>query len=183
MINGCVLEKTGFKVHQPHSIILQICSECLTALNRCRVPRLSLANYFYRGKLPDEFDCLTWVEEMVCAKYRNTAHVSRIFGSCDPAQPRVLHGNTCAHEMNVLSTASVLPRTFTDVNDMLTVVFVGAGKFDPKCLAQMFTVRKEKIWRFLLWLTTYNRLYVDIPLDRTIMNTYPDNGLLPGLEH
>ena len=108
---------------------------------------------------------------MVCAKYQNTAHVSRIFGSSDPAQPKVFHGNPCAHEMNVLLTASVLPRMFSDVNDMLTVVFVGAGKFDPNCLAQMFTVRKEKIWHLLLWLTTYNRLYVDIPLDCTIMGT------------
>ena len=50
----------------------------------------------------------------------------------------------CAHEMNVLSTVSrsvtVLPQTVTDINDMLMIVFVGAGKFDPKCLADMFTI-------------------------------------------
>ena len=33
MINGCVLEKAGFKLHDQHSIILQICCECLTAIN------------------------------------------------------------------------------------------------------------------------------------------------------
>ena len=85
--------------------------------------------------------------------------------------------------MNVLSTASVLPRTVSDVNDMLTIVFVGAGKFDPNCLRQMFTIRKRKVWGFLLWLTTYNRLYLDIALDSNIMDTYPDHGLLPGIEH
>ena len=182
VIDGCILEKKGFKYHDEDKIILQVCNECLTALTRCRIPRLSLANYFYRGKLPKEFEDLTWVEEMVCAKYRNTAHVSRIYGSSDPAQPRVFHGNTCAHEMNVLSTASILPRTCSNINDMLTVVFVGAKKFDPNCLKQMFTVRKKKIWGFLLWLTKHNRLYMDIPLDATIMDSYPDNGLLPGLK-
>jgi hypothetical protein len=31
-------------------------------------------------------------------------------------------------------------------------------------------------------LTTHNRLlYVDIPLDRTILDSYPDNDLLPGM--
>ena len=48
----------------------------------------------------------------------------------------------CAHEMNVLSTVSrsmtVLPQTVTDINDMLTIVFVGAGNLilniSPTCL-------------------------------------------------
>ena len=35
----------------------------------------------------------------------------------------------------------------------------------------------------MLWLTTHNRLYFDIPLDSNIMDTYPDDELLPGLEH
>ena len=28
----------------------------------------------------------------------------------------------------------------------------------------------------------HNRLYLDMTLDATIMDTYPDNGLLPGIE-
>ena len=44
----------------------------------------------------------------------------------------VYHGNTCAHEMNVVSTVSVVPRTIGDINSILTVVFVGQKKFDPK---------------------------------------------------
>jgi hypothetical protein len=83
--------------------------------------------------------------------------------------------------MNVLSMASVLPHTPADVNGMLSVVFVGPGKFDPECLRQMFTIRKAKVWAFLIWLTTHNRLYIDIPLDSTIMDLYPDDDLVPGL--
>jgi hypothetical protein len=152
-INGSILERSGFK--------------------SCDV---------YRGKLPDEFQDLTWVEEMVCAEYRNSAHVTRIYGSSDPSQPKVFHRNTCAHEMNVISTASILPRTAADVNDMLTVVFVGPAKLDPTSLKPLFTIRKKKVWAFLLWLTAHNRLYIDIPLDRTILDSYPDDDLLPGME-
>ena len=81
------------------------------------------------------------------------------------------------HEMNVLSTATVFPRTTSDVNDMLTVVFVGSRKFDVDCLYVMFRVRKSKIWRFLIWLTTHNRLYTDIRLNPSIMNSYPEDGV------
>ena len=182
-INGAVLERKDFKKMDDVVKQLQICNECHQALIKKRVPRLSLANYMYRGELPEEFEDLTWIEEMVCAKYRNTAHIARIYGSSDPSQPKVFHGNTCAHEMNVLSTATVLPRTIADINDMLSVVFVGPQKFDPKLLGQMFTVRKKKIWHFLLWLTSNNRIYKNIQLDSMAMDSYPDNDILPGIEH
>ena len=46
----------------------------------------------------------------------------------------------------------------------------------------MFTIQKTKVWNFLLWLNTHNRLYTDINLDRMTMDTYPENGLLPSIE-
>jgi hypothetical protein len=186
-INGAVLEPAGFNTSdnlaRKGKIGLQICNDCLSALKQNRVSRLSLANYLYRGKLPDDFCDLTWVEEMVCAKYRNTAHVTRIFGSTDPSHPKVFHGNTCAHEMNVISTVSVLPRTPADINDSLSVVFIGSGKFDIACLGNMFRIRKTKVWNFLLWLRSNNRLYRDVPLDAVIMDSYPVDGILPGVEN
>jgi Helitron helicase-like domain at N-terminus len=181
-IDGAILDRAGIKKQNPDGIQLNICSECHTGLKKGKVPRLSLANHLYRGTLPDEFKDLSWVEEMVCAIYRNTAHVTRIYQSADPSQPRVFHGNTCAHDMNVVSTASVLPRTPADINGMLSVVFVGPGKFKAECLGPMYRIRKQKVWRFLLWLKANNRLYVNMPLDESIMNLYPENGPLPELE-
>ena len=67
---------------------------------------------------------------MVCAIYRNTAPISCIYQSSDPSQPRVFHGNTCAPDMNVISTATVLPCTLDDINDVLSVIFIGSGKYN-----------------------------------------------------
>jgi hypothetical protein len=120
---------------------------------------------------------------MVCSIYRNTAHITRLYGSSDPSQPTVLHGNTCAHEMNVVSTASVLPRTPADINGMLSVVFVGAGKLNPKFVEKIFRVRKKKVQDFLHWLKDHNRLYANILLDFDLFNLFPDDGSLPGIEN
>ncbi|KAI6029507.1 hypothetical protein PISMIDRAFT_39455, partial [Pisolithus microcarpus 441] len=87
--------------------------------------------------------------------------------SSDPSQPRVFHGNTCAHDMNVVSTARVLPRTPADVAGFLSVVFVGPGKFNPAQLGTMFC--------------HHNHLYADIPVDTEIIDLYPQDGILPGL--
>ena len=183
VLDGAILDTHGFKDRSTDGVIIQICSECHSSLEKNNMPRLALANHLYRGTPPAEFKDLTWIEEMVCAKYRTTAHITRIYQSSDPAQPKVFHGNVCAHDMNVVSTAAVLPRTPTDINGMLSVVFIGPGKLKPEDLGQLYKIRKQKVWRFLLWLKSHNRLYIDIPLDPAIMDMYPDHGVLPEIEH
>ena len=147
------------------------------------MPKFALANNLYRGQLPEQFSDLSWVEEMVCARFRYTAHITRLFQSSDPALPNVLHGNTCAHEMNVVSTASVLPRAPADINNTLSVVFIGPGKFRRELLKDVYRIHKRKVWAFLVWLTTHNVYYLDIPLDKTILEQYAEDDILPGIEN
>ena len=109
------------------------------------MPKFALANDLYQGQFPSQFVDLTWVEEMVCARYRYTAHITHLFQSSDPALPNVLHGNTCAHEMNVVSMASVLPHTPTDINNTLSVVFIGPGKFHSEFLKNIYHIHKQKV--------------------------------------
>lgn len=146
------------------------------------MPRFALANKLYRGRLPEEFSDLIWIEERVCAIYSNTAVVTRLYQSSDPSQPAVFHGNTCAHEMNLSSTAAVLPLVPSDVNDLLSVVFIGSRKFRPEYLGNMYRIRKSKVWRFLQWLKAHNRLYANVSLDESAMDLYPEDSYLPGIE-
>ncbi|KAF6743600.1 hypothetical protein DFP72DRAFT_745583, partial [Ephemerocybe angulata] len=179
-----MLDKRGvYRDTEPNVTHLGLCTPCLTSLRHNKIPQFALRNNLYRGRLPTEFRDLTWVEEMACSVYRNTAHVTRLFNSSAPDQPTVLHGNTCAHEMNVVSTARVLPRTPADINGMLSVVFVGPGKFDPRHSGSLFRVQKEKIWRFLMWLRAHNKLYRDLKFDKGAIELFPEDGPLPGIDH
>ncbi|KAG2055146.1 hypothetical protein BDR06DRAFT_982046 [Suillus hirtellus] len=136
-------------------------------------------NKLYRGHILPQFDDLTWVEEMVCAIYRNTAHITCLYQSSDPAQPFVFHSNTCAHETNIVSTAKVLPCMPVDINGMLTVVFVGPRKLSHNSLSTLFHIRKHLVWSFLCWLRNHNHLYEHIVLDEGIMDLYPEDGTVP----
>jgi len=180
-IDGLMLAKDGLIFNASVVEKLHICPSCMSFLTKHNIPRFALANNLFRGMLPVQFSDLTWVEEKVCAIYSVTAHITRLFQSSDPAQPKVFHGNTCAHDMNVISTVSVLPRTPADINGFISVVFIGPEKFDPKKFATLFRVRKHKIWNFLLWLRHHNRLYADITLDPSVVDMYPSDGALPGL--
>ena len=126
---------------------------------------------------------MTWVEEMTCAIYRGTAYVTCLYESPDASQPRVFGGNTCAHDINVISSASVLPLTPDAVNDLLSVIFIGPGKYSKECLKQIFHVQKHKIWAFLIWLKKYNPLYREIPLSMENLNMYPDGDVIPNIDN
>ena len=60
---------------------LNICHDCYNSLSKNKLPRFALADHFYCGVLPEEFQNLTWVKEMVCAIYRTSAHVTRLYES------------------------------------------------------------------------------------------------------
>jgi len=66
---------------------------------------------------------------------------------------------------------------------MLSVVFIGPGKFKPDCLGLMFCICECKVWCFLLWLKEHNWLYGDMALDQSIMDLYPEDDVLPDLHH
>ncbi|TFK18736.1 hypothetical protein FA15DRAFT_602757 [Coprinopsis marcescibilis] len=177
-----MLDRRGFVSLESETVDLAVCRACLSSLRRSAMPQFALANNLFCGELPTEFADLTWIEEMACAVYRNTAHVTRLYNSSSPEQPTVLHGNTCVHKMNIISTARTLPHTPADINGMLSIVFVGPGKFDPKKSGDIFLVRKQKIWNFLLWLRENNRIYSALTLDKQVVDAYPDDGPLPGIQ-
>ncbi|KAF9779881.1 hypothetical protein BJ322DRAFT_1012857, partial [Thelephora terrestris] len=182
-LNGLLLDSNGIQTNTASGDTkLCVCDPCHTYLLRATMPRFALANKLYRGRLPEEFCDLTWIEERVCAIYSNTAVITRLYQSSDPSQPNIFHGNTCAHEMNVGSTATVLPLAPADVNGLLSVVFIGSRTFKPKYLGNMYRIHKSKVWRFLQWLKCHNWLYVNVSLDKSTMELYPDDGYLPGIE-
>ena len=139
-LNGLILDKDGFVKSTADSDLLLICHKCYKSLKLKWMPKFALANRLYCRRLPDCLQDLTWIEEMVCAKYWNTAHVTRLYQSDNPANPRLFHGNMCAHEMNIVSTASVLPHTPSDINDLLSVIFIGPEKFKPENTGNLFQV-------------------------------------------
>ena len=67
---------------------------------------------------------------------------------------------------------------------MLSVIFIGPGKYKADCLENMFHVHKSNIWNFLFWLkhVAHNPLYQGI-IEQRHANLYPDNDVLPGIDN
>ena len=63
------------------STVLNICQGCYNSLLKNKMPQFVLADHFYCDVLPDDFQDLTWVEEMICAIYRTSAYVTPLYES------------------------------------------------------------------------------------------------------
>lgn len=183
-LDGRMLDRAAVCHVDGGGSIVNLCADCLSSLKAGSVPKFSLRNDLYRGELPAEFKDITWMEERVCAIYCTTSQVTRLFhrssGASD-GEPFVMHGNSCAYELNSISTATVLPRTPTDVNGFLAVVFVGPGPVKPAHLRQHFRVRKDVIMRFLRYLKANNDLYANIEISDDNAQLYSEDDLPPGL--
>ncbi|KAJ3892229.1 hypothetical protein GG344DRAFT_45787, partial [Lentinula edodes] len=185
-LDGLLLNKQGIRIVNVECSLFEIyfCHDCYGSLRRSTMPRLALNNYLYRGELLEDIENITWVEEMACSIYRTTAHVVRIYGSSSPTDPLQLHGNVCAHPLNICANAKQLPWSPVDLNDLICVVFVGKNKLTEDDLVKLkpFFVRRNVVRMLLSDFCQRNRLYRGLySLNNTVLNLYPENGLLPGL--
>ena len=151
-LTGLLPAKTGIELRENGLCVLTFCASCSNALAAEKLPKYALNNGLFRGIVPEEFCALTWVEEMACCRFRTTAQVVRLYQSSSPSDPFVLYGDTCAHEMNVVSTANVLPRMSSEIQGQLSIVFVGPGPIKPQQLNKTFRIDKIRVWRFLVGL-------------------------------
>ncbi|KAJ7872747.1 hypothetical protein B0H13DRAFT_1895258 [Mycena leptocephala] len=72
---------------------IEICEDCLSKLKQSELPKFALKNDLYRGRVPDEFSDLTWIEEMACC-------------------PKVFHGNTPQDINGSISVVFIGPKKF-----------------------------------------------------------------------
>ncbi|EJD34424.1 hypothetical protein AURDEDRAFT_76181, partial [Auricularia subglabra TFB-10046 SS5] len=180
-LDGLVLDARGLRFGSDGTYI-DVCEDCESSLQASRRPRICLRNGLYRGVLPPEFQDLSWVEEQICAINVVSCKIVRLHGSSNPENPFVLYGNTCAHPLNVVETARLLPRAPCDIAGRLGVIFVGPKKYKPKALGEVFRVRRYKIIAFLRWLVANNKLYSRMPIDPSVFDQYPVDGPLPGVD-
>ena len=132
--------------------------------------------------MPERFRSMTWIEEQVCARFRSTAYVTRLHYMNDPKHPYVLHGNTCAFEQDVVSTADTLPRVPSDLEECLSIIFTGPKREIPQsALKKIFRIRKPLVLDFLHWLQENNRLYANVKIDAARLDQYDEDGMIPNL--
>ncbi|KAJ3764598.1 hypothetical protein FB446DRAFT_799876, partial [Lentinula raphanica] len=140
----------------------------------------------YVGPVPDELSNLSIVEEAMISRCRSKCWIIQLKEdqSSTPSETsqRALKGNIIIYPQKVSQVASVLPPNLDELASPICVVFVGSKRPSDEWLrkhAKPLAIRPGRVLKALLWLKAHNPLYRDIVINRTLLQSLPDNYILP----
>ena len=150
----------------------RICDTCRVCIRKGKVPRISLANNLWIGKVPEELSTLRYVEKMLIAKVRHTCAYVKVASGM-----RKMKANIIAFESPVPKIYSILPPPRDDLDDVLAILFTGPNKPTPEDFARTpFLVRRNAVIKALEWLKLNHADYANIEISHKNMKTYEENA-------
>lgn len=181
----------GINKHPQSQDSLTICSTCSNYLQHGRQPCLALANDTYVGEIPMELQDLTFVEELMIGLCRAKCSIFQLrenkHEGLSPISQTGFRGHIIVYPQNPSSIASFLPPRIEEITSLICILFIGSTKPTLKWLyekAKPLAVRAGKVRNALVWLKRHNTLYQDIILNETVLDSLPENGILPfHIEH
>ncbi|KAJ6575715.1 hypothetical protein DFH09DRAFT_915178, partial [Mycena vulgaris] len=95
---------------------------------------------------------------------------------------RGVRGHIIVYPQRPSAIAKTLPPSVEDIITPICVIFVGSSPPTPEWLktkASPLIVRKERVLNALSWLKTHNHLYADVAIDPTVLDSLPEQAMLP----
>jgi hypothetical protein len=153
---------------QPSSVC--ICQSCQKSLKNNVRPPESLANFRWTGPVPPELQGLTWIKALLIAR----AHLN---GTIVRLQNRNSHFGLKGHAIllpqGTTRLLDILPLPPSALPDIVRVVWVGRPVRSADSLYDHFSVRTQRVYDALLWLTRHNEDYKDVVIDRSEFERWP----------
>ncbi|KNZ74669.1 hypothetical protein J132_06424, partial [Termitomyces sp. J132] len=146
-----------------------VCENCRMALLNGNVPWNAFAKGLLIGEVPDVLKDLTWVEQLLVSKVRQSLCYTT---SCSGLKKMKAH--LIALEAPVLKVYEMLPPPKEDMNKVLAILFTGPAQPTPKDLRWLPPlVCRNAVKRALEWLKLNHIGYLDIIIPDDNLNHYP----------
>jgi hypothetical protein len=139
LTEGMLLHNADGCLHpdKSSSLVAQVCDSCLLALQKQKVPLLSLANRMWIGETPLELKVLTLPERVLVARHFPAAYIVKLFPKKKGARHwdnsgfhSGLQGNVSTYRLNTEGIAKligdlIMPPPSTILAATVGVTFVG----------------------------------------------------------
>ena len=175
---ACEAWKSSSQTADP--LLLPLCSDCHRWLTGCppRLPPQALANGNLCLPLPPELLDLTLGEQLFLARGHTVQRLHTLPAQSAPeARQQGLRGNVISFPQSSAEVFSRLPPDPALAADFLTVIFPDASLANLSGCPE-YTIRREKVFRALLWLRAHNPYYADIDIDQAALDALPEHGHL-----
>ncbi|KAL9940416.1 hypothetical protein V8E36_001121, partial [Tilletia maclaganii] len=144
------------------------------------VPPFSWANACWIGSVPEELNCLSYVESMAIARARGTRCFIKL--EKGPLAQSAALGNVCILPQEPRYLCNILPPPISELRDEIVVVFVSDATAPIKeatLLKSPLLIRRARILKALAWLKSHNPHYRDVQISDQHASHYPESGALP----
>ena len=165
---------------QQKGLHLKMCHCCDLAIRNRKIPKRSLANDLFRGRVPAEIRCLTYeelrlislIDPLLTVKDTRVRYPSKDLHNQKSYETGQYYatGNLCCMPSSVCELAHKLPRR-PSLSKMINVVRMDAkGRTYERC------VRAAKLRAALIWLIKHNALYRHVEIDEDVLDDIETNG-------
>ena len=150
--------------------LIALCSSCVHVLKRGKLPRYALANGRWIGQIPMHLPDLSYVEQLMIARYRHSYCVAQVASG-----QHYLAANVIVFGQPVARMSRVLPPPKKEIRECLAILFVGSAKpTDDDIKRTPFLVRLQVVRTWLNWLRLNHASYTDVQLSEENLATYAE---------
>lgn len=158
--------------------LANICGACWAGLRKVRAPLFAMGNGFDVGcplDVPEGLSCLTLTEERLISLYRSFGIIVKLFkeGGTD-TNFKHTRGHIIVMPQKLDSLATCLPSPVFKTTSVIKVIWVGRQKPGVEELQSRLEVRKDVVFRALVWLKANNPLYSSVHIDIEYMKSWKD---------
>ena len=149
-----------------------ICNRCHTSLRAKKLPKISLANGMWLGKVPSALSDLTFAEQLLIARVRHNRCMVRVSSGWHK-----MTANAISFANPTPIVYDVLPPHRDDLDEVLAFIYTGPCKPTPKDFERTpLLVRRNKVKHALEWLKLNHCDYADLEISERNLDSYPEKG-------
>jgi hypothetical protein len=183
LTSGMLLHRSALK-QSTTGVWGNVCENCMSNLEKKRVPRLALANGMWTGELPSQLALLTVPEQYLIARHFSAAYIVKMYPKQKGAKSlnNGLRGNVSTYRLDTneiaeLVSDDVYPRPVKILASTIGVTFVGPQNVPERCYPGFLRVRRQRVREALVWLKANNSLYEKIVICEKRLEELVQDGI------
>jgi hypothetical protein len=147
-----------------------VCKQCIISLKKGKMPKMSLANGLWLGKVPNELQDLKYAEMLLIARVRHNQCIVKVKAS----GRYKMRANAIVFENPIPKVYNLLPPPIRELDQILAFMFTGPCKPTKDDLKRTpLLVRRNKIAKALQWLILNHSDYEGVEISEDNLNQYP----------
>ena len=147
-----------------------VCKECLVSLKKGKMPKMSLANGLWLGKVPKVLQDLKYAEKLLIARVRHNRCIVKVKAS----GRYKMRANAIVFENPIPKVYDLLPPPLEEFDQILAFMFTGPCKPTKDDLKRTpLLVRRNKVANALRWLILNHLDYEGVEISEENLNQYP----------